>query len=84
MDLVLVPQGCKYDYVEGKLGQGIMRKLKLRGNAANEAVNFADGRRSITDIARAVSAEFGPVGVKDVEDFFKILEKAELFRLKAL
>ena len=72
------------DYVEGKLGQGIMRQLKLRGNAAYEAINFADGKRSIYDIARAVSAEFGPVNVKDVEDFFKMLEKAELFRLKAM
>jgi len=72
------------DYVEEKLGQGIMRQLKLRGNAAYEAINFADGKRSIYDIARAVSAEFGPVDVKDVEDFFKMLEKAELFRLKAI
>jgi aminopeptidase-like protein len=72
------------DYVEEKLGQGIMRQVKLRGNPAYEAVNFADGKRSIYDIARAVSAEFGPVNVKDVEDFFKILEKAELFRLKTI
>lgn len=72
------------DYVEEKLGQGIMRQLELRGNAAYEAINFADGKRSIYDIARAVSAEFGPVNVKDVEDFFKILEKAELFKLKTI
>ncbi len=70
------------DYVEEKLGQEIMRQVKLRGNAAYEAVNFADGERSVLDIARAVSAEYGPVDVKDVEDFFKLLEKAELFRLK--
>jgi aminopeptidase-like protein len=72
------------DYVEEKLGQGIMRQLKLRGNAAYEAINFADGKRSVYDIARAVSAEFGPVDAKDVEDFFKILERAELFRLKTI
>jgi aminopeptidase-like protein len=71
-------------YVEEKLGQGIMRPLKLRGNAAYEAINFADGKRSIYDIARAVSAEFGPVNAKDVEDLFKILEKTELFRLKTM
>lgn len=70
------------DYVEEKLGQGTMRQVKLVGNAAYEAINFADGKRSIYDIARAVSAEFGPVEAKDVEDFFRILEKAELFRLK--
>jgi aminopeptidase-like protein len=72
------------DYVEEKLGQGIMRPLKIRGNAAYEAINFADGKRSIYDIARAVSAEFGFVEAKDVEDFFRILEKAELFRLKTI
>jgi aminopeptidase-like protein len=72
------------EYVEEKLGQGVLGQIKLRGNAAYEAVNFADGKRSLYDIARAVSAEFGPVDAKDVEIFFKILEKAGLFRLKSL
>lgn len=72
------------EYVEEKLGQGVLGQIKLRGYAAYEAVNFADGKRSVYDIARAVSAEFGPVDAKDVEDFFKILEKAGLFRLKTL
>ena len=72
------------EYVEEKLGQGVLGQIKLRGYAAYEAVNFADGKRSVYDIARAVSAEFGPVDAKDVEDFFNILEKAGLFRLKTL
>jgi hypothetical protein len=70
------------DYLEEKLGKGILEKIKLRGYAAYEALNFVDGKRSILDIARAVSAEYGPVSVQDVNDFFKILEKAELVRLK--
>jgi hypothetical protein len=72
------------EYVEEKLGQGVLGQIKLRGYAAYEAVNFADGKKSLYDIARAVSAEFGPVDAKDVEVFFKILEKAGLFRLNTL
>lgn len=47
-----------------------------------EALNFVDGERSVFDITRAVSAEFGPVNIKDIKNFFKIIEKAELIRLK--
>jgi aminopeptidase-like protein len=72
------------EYVEEKLGQGVFGLIRLRGYAAYEAVNFADGKRSLYDIARAVSAEFGPVDAKNIEAFFKILEKAGLFRLKTL
>lgn len=70
------------DYIEEKLGQGILERIKLRRYAAYEALNFVDGQRSIFDIARAVSAEFGPVDVQDVHDFFRILEKADLVKLK--
>ncbi len=72
------------EYVEEKLGQGVLRQVRLRGYTTYEAVNFADGKRSLYDIARAVSAEFGPVAAKDVETFFQILEKAGLFKLKTL
>jgi len=72
------------DYVEEKLGQGILRQVKFRGYTAYEALNFVDGKRSVYDIARAVSAEFRPVDVKDVEGFFRILEKAGLLKLKIL
>jgi aminopeptidase-like protein len=72
------------EYVEEKLGQGALRQVRLRGYTTYEAVNFADGKRSLYDIARAVSAEFEPVAAKDVETFFQILEKAGLFKLKTL
>ncbi len=72
------------DYVEEMLGKGTLEQVKLRGYTAYEAINFADGNRSIYDIARAVSAEFGPVDMKKIEDFFKILEKAGLFKLKTM
>jgi aminopeptidase-like protein len=70
------------EYVEDKLGKDIFAKIKLRGNAAYEALNFADGKKSIFDIASAVSAEFTPVDVQDVYIFFSILEKADLVQLR--
>jgi len=70
------------DYLMEKLGREMLEKIRLRGYAAYEALNFVDGKRSILDIARAVSAEYGPLNVQDVNDFFKILEKAELAKLK--
>lgn len=72
------------DYLEKKLGEGALRKIKLGPLAAYEALNFADGRRSLLDIRNAVSAEFGSVSLQDVHDFFKILEQAELVRLKRI
>lgn len=72
------------DYLEEKLGEGILKKIKLRGLVAYEALNFADGKRSILDITSAVSAEFGPVSLQDVYDFFKFLEQAELVKLKKI
>lgn len=72
------------DYLEKKLGEGALIEVKLGRLAAYEALNFADGRRSILDIRNAVSAEFGPVSLQDVHDFFKILEQAELIRLKRI
>ena len=70
------------DYIEAKLGKGILDKIKLPRYGAYEALNFVDGERSVFDITRAVSAEFGPVNIKDIKNFFKIIEKAELIRLK--
>jgi len=45
-------------------------------------LNFVDGQRSILDIAKAVSAEYGRINVQDVSDFFNVLEKAELIKFK--
>jgi len=70
------------DYIEEKLGEGILDGMKLPRYGSYEALNFVDGRRSIFGIARAVSAEFGPVDVQEVYDFFRVLEKAGLVKLK--
>ena len=44
----------------------------------------ADKKNLYYDIAQAVSAEYGPVDVRDVDYFFKTLEKAELVHLKKI
>jgi hypothetical protein len=70
------------DYLVEKLGEGVLERIKLRGYAAYEAINFADGRRSVYDITRAVSAEYGPQNVRDVAGFFGVLAEAGLFTTK--
>jgi hypothetical protein len=69
------------DYLVEKLGPSILNEIKLKGYQAYEAINFVDGKRNVLEIAKAVSAEYGPVEILNVYDFFKILEKAELVQL---
>src|SRR5262249_42304291 len=46
-----------------------------------EALNAADGRRSIADIRDFISAEYEPVGVQDVEQYFRFLESVGVVRI---
>jgi aminopeptidase-like protein len=69
------------DYLVEKLGSDAVGQIRLRGNAAYEALNFVDGKRSVYDITKAVSAEYGPQKVEDIFGFFQVLEKAELVKL---
>ena len=70
------------EYLVDRLGEDAVGSLSLRGNAAYEALNFVDGKRSVLNIARAVSAEFSPVSVEKVHGFFRMLEKAGLIKFK--
>jgi len=70
------------DYLVEKLGPAVLGELKLRGDAAYEALNFVTGNKSIHDIYLAVSAELGPVDPAHVEGFFRILERAGLLRVE--
>ena len=70
------------DWLVDQLGQDIGNEIKLRGYAPYEALNFIDGHRSVLDIQRAVSAEFGPVGLQDILSFFRVLERAGLVSLE--
>jgi len=70
------------DYLVEKLGPSVLQELKLGEDAAYEALNFADGRRDLLEIAKAVSAAYGPVDPADVAKFFNVLERAGLVRMK--
>ena len=52
---------------------------QFRGNfprgSGNEILGFADGKRSILDIRNAVSAEFSPLKLEDVVEYFRFLEQ---------
>ncbi len=69
-------------YVEAKVGPDALTCLDLGRNAPYEILNFVDGKRSVLDITRAVSAEYGPLSCKDVYAFFDVLAEAELMTLK--
>jgi hypothetical protein len=45
-----------------------------------EALNLADGRRSLLDIRNALSAEYGPVPIEHVYAYFGMLETAGAVR----
>lgn len=56
--------------------------LALRGEyVMYEALNFADGKRSVLDIRDAVSAEFEPVPAAEVQQYFEFLEKLGVVRM---
>jgi hypothetical protein len=51
-------------------------KFDSPANIVYELGNFVDGRRSISDIRDAVSAEFGPLPLPSVVDYFERLAKS--------
>jgi hypothetical protein len=53
----------------------------LTGYYAMEARNFADGTHSILDVRNALAAEFGPVAVGNVVQFFRDAQKAGTFTI---
>jgi len=54
------------------------------GRSEAEVRNFVDGKRSILRIRNAVAAVSGPVALKDVENYLKVLEKAGFVTLKRI
>jgi aminopeptidase YwaD len=51
------------------------------GRMESEVRNFIDGKNSILGIRNAVSAEFSPVSLKDVENLILVLEKTGHIRI---
>jgi hypothetical protein len=53
------------------------------GRADFEVRNFIDGKRSILDIRNAVSAEYGPLSLKNVEGYILLLEKTGFVKIES-
>ena len=57
-------------------------KLPHVRDLIDELINFIDGKRSISDIRDAVSAEFGAVPLPAVVEYFELLARAGVVALK--
>ncbi|MBI4421932.1 MAG: hypothetical protein HY560_13995 [Gemmatimonadetes bacterium] len=60
------------------------RDLRLTGRGGNylyEALNFANGQRNLWEIRDLVAAEYGPAPLAEVEEYFRVLEKAGALKL---
>jgi len=82
-----------YDYLSDKLGAERAGKLRLpayRGAFgtgdlyAYEALNFVDGRRSVSDVRDALAAAFGPVPLELVAEYLSALESIGLLHRGAM
>ncbi len=49
-----------------------------------EALNFADGKRSVAEIRDCISAEYEPVSLQDVDQYFRFLESVGVIHLKTV
>ena len=72
---------------EFKPGQLLIFKEIPKGKPAYnnipfETLNFVDGKRSITEIRNAVSAEYCAVSLEAVEEYLRVLAKAGVVEMK--
>jgi len=80
-----------YDYLPDKYGAekteslALLKFEGLRGGGseyAYEALNFADGRRTVQDIRDALSAVYGPVPLEAVLEYLRALESIGVLTLE--
>jgi aminopeptidase YwaD len=73
----LAPSG---DWVTEKAGPGAasiaIARVARTDDVTYELVNFVDGRRSVSEIRDAVSAEFEPLEMGAVSEYFDVLARA--------
>jgi hypothetical protein len=78
-----------YSFVEDKLGRNALGGLQLRrhegrygssGQYVYEALNFVDGRRTVSDIRDWLTAELGAVPLAFVEEYLAALESIDVVR----
>ncbi|MFQ5632323.1 MAG: DUF4910 domain-containing protein, partial [bacterium] len=57
-------------------------QFTLNGNQRFELVNFVDGKRTVSEISNALSAEYGPVDLAVVSRYFNDLVKVDAMKWK--
>jgi aminopeptidase YwaD len=68
-----------YDFLKDHLP--FVPDHQLDPTMAYEALNLADGHRTITEIRNILAANYTKLPVQAIYDYFKILEKAEVVKL---
>ena len=80
-----------YSFIEDKFGKESVASLKLTNHNTKygngrmftyEALNFVDGKRTVSDIRDWLVAELGPVPVEYVEEYLQALESVDAIRKK--
>ncbi|MCP4301882.1 MAG: DUF4910 domain-containing protein [Gammaproteobacteria bacterium] len=80
-----------YSFLEDKLGKSQSEKLQLPQHStpygggrlfAYEALNFVDGKRSVSDIRDWLVAELGPVQLEYVAEYLQALESINVIQKK--
>ena len=75
-----------FSYLEEKLNDPTLTKrLKIANRDSRllyEILNFIDGKRTLLDIRQAVSAEYQPVPLEEVEEFLQVLASAGVIQMK--
>ena len=80
-----------YSYLSDKYGQEKLADLRLRqytgahgngGQYVYEALNFVDGRRTVSDIRDWLTTELGPVPIEYVEEYLAALASIDVIRAK--
>jgi len=80
-----------YSYLSDKYGEDKVSDLRLRGYTGAhgssgqyvyEALNFVDGRRTVSDIRDWLTTELGPVPVEYVEEYLAALASIDVIRIK--
>lgn len=81
-----------YSYLSDKYGADKVTGLRLRqysgtwgggGQYAYEALNFVDGKRTVSDIRDWLTTELGPVPLKHVAEYLAALESIDVIRVVA-
>lgn len=74
------PLGPNGDWVMEKAGASAatiaIARVPNSDDVTYEIVNFIDGKRTVSEIRDAVSAEFAPIDLKTVAEYIDVLAKA--------